>query len=289
MKNILITTNYNMGIGDLTSRLYSVVNLILHIREYYSDINKILFLIEAEDKNILESILDVEEFKKICNLFLIQNNQNIPFTLGQYIVRYENEIFYRQYSAINNHNVKTDSIGFWDFYTNKEEDNFNIDAEKFDYRDPSTRKSEPIPDPGLLIFNSKFYQNAIEFVEKNLAKDFEVIYYRACNLDIDHAHQFVETLKQKLPIDNKYYVCSDSVYVADLIKKTFNNCVYLNNKAVNGIGVAYNDKEIINELITEMIICSLSKNIHYAGKQVYMSLFLFFAHIVKQIPVIHYK
>ena len=287
MRNLLITTCYHMGIGDLTTRLYSVVDLTLFVKKF-KNIDNVFIVIEDGQTDVLSRILNVNKLESICCSFNIVNNKQLQFSIGNYRVNYKGDTYYRHFSAINNENVKTDKEGFWDCYTNAEDDDYNIDFQKFEYRDPSARNSTPIHDNMLSIYKDELYVTANMFVQNNLDSDFEVVYYRACTLDKEHLHSFINNLKSSLHLSKKYFVCSDSVYALNCIKNAFNNCISLKTKLSDGIGTASSDKSMIEDLIVEMLICGLSKKIHYAGRQAYISLFVFYAHIVKNIKLIQY-
>ena len=280
-----------MGIGDFLVKLYAICHLNKFIKDKYNCYT--IFIIEEYQTNILNQIINIDFFKEYFNEFYIQYNyDSIAHNIGNQNVNFDNQMYFKKYSAINT--IDSNRRGYWEIYANIE-DNLDIDYINFDYRDPSSRNSKPIPDYNLPIFRSDIVKKAEEFVQNNLKNNFDCIFYRALGeLDKNHISKFINNLKGLT--DQTFFITSNSQQaIKDIINNitinnnkviTYNN---LNHQTIDGYGTAKSDESRILDLVTEMIIMSYANKIHYGGNHSYISLFNYYAHLVKQIPLIYYQ
>lgn len=287
--NILYSADYGMGIGDFLVKIYAICHLHNFIKNKYKS-SICTFIIEEYFSNLLLSVLNIDFFNYYFdNRFLIQNRSGeYASGLGTNTVTFKNNTLYRRYSAIND--FKNNNKGYWEIYSDS---NLEVPFYLFDYRDPSTRKSEPIPDYNLKIFTDKFYIISETFIKDNLFYNFDCIYYRSLDsLNYDHLNHFILKLKNYFLNNNKpIFVTSNSEVVKSYICKELNNCVTYKDIDINkkdGYGTASSDSSRLEDLIIEMIIMSYSNTIHYGGNHSYISLFNYYAHLVKKVPLINY-
>lgn len=276
-----------MGIGDFLVKIYAICHLNLYIKNKYNSA-RCAFIIEEYFSNLLLSVLNINFFTNYFEEFCIQQYSDQYATgLGTNIVQYKNKKLKRVFSAIND--FRNNNKGYWEVYSDTDVD---IPFELFDYRDPSTRKSEPIPDYDLKIFQDRFQNFADIFVKEKLANSFDSIYYRSLNtLDYNHLNNFISKLKN-YPFNSKnIFVTSNSEIAKSYICKALSKALTYRDidiSKADGYGTASSDAKKIEDLITEMIILSYSDIIHYGGNHQYISLFNYYAHLVKRVPLINY-
>ena len=287
---ILFSADYGMGIGDFIVKLYAICHLNKYIKEkfnYYT-----ILIIEEYQTNILDKLLNIDFFKEYFNEFIIQKVsgsyvQNLPHN----DIIFNQENYYKQYSAINNY-LENNGRGYWEFYTNNKTI-LPINYIDFDYRDPSTRKSQPIPDYNLPIFANIILDNAKEFTKNNLNKSFDCIYYRSLgDLNNNHLQDIVFKINTNIDPNKLIFLTSNSEIAKNYINNyIYNKCIIykdINLSKTDGYGTAYTDKDRIFDLVTEMIIMAYADKIHYGGNHHYISLFTYYAHMIKQVPLIEY-
>ena len=237
--------------------------------------------------------MDIDFLKTYFDEFCIQQRPNsIATNLPYNSIVFNKENYYKQYSAINDY-LKNNGRGYWEVYTN----NLlilPINYLDFDYRDPSSRKSEPIPDYHLNIFHPEIYKRAKIFTEHTIGDKFDCVYYRYLR-DLDHSHMLSsgDKIKNNIEIRKSVFLTSNSekikTYFKDIL--TDNTCFTLkeiNTSSIDGIGTASADSDRVLDLATEMIIMSHSDKIHYAGNHHYISLFNYYAHMIKNVPLKEY-
>lgn len=288
---ILFSADYGMGIGDFIIKLYAICHLNRYIKErfnYYT-----IFILEEYQTNILHRLLNINFFKTYFDEFFIQQqSSSVADNIPHNNIVFDKENYYKQYSAINDY-LKNNGRGYWEVYANSLSV-LPINYLDFDYRDPSSRKSEPIPDYHLNIFHPEIYKNAKLFVESTISNKFDCVYYRYLHtLDYDHMSSSAEKIKNHIPKGKSIFLTSNS----EKIKKYFteiltnNQCFTLktiDTSVIDGIGLAHTDSDRILDLATEMLIMSYSDKIHYAGNHHYISLFNYYAHMIKNVPLYEY-
>lgn len=288
INQFLFSADYGMGIGDFLIKLYAISHLNLHIKQINANIHT-SFIIEEYQTNILSEILNCNFFNTIFDTFFIQNRVGQYVTdLGFNTVYYNDELYSRVYSAINDYT--NNRRGYWEAYSNHTS-SINIDYKKFDYRDPTTRKSEPIPDLNLEILDPKFFSSAQAYINTNELTKFECIYYKTTGaLNKDHLMSFIHQLQKNIP-DQPIFLTSNSELAKEIISDNIPRCITYNSINISntdGYGTAHSDSSRIHDLLVEMIIMSYSNRIHYCGNYHYISLFNYYAHMVKKIPLINY-
>lgn len=288
---ILFSTDYGMGIGDFIIKLYAICHLNKYIKEKFDFYT--IFIIEEYQTNILNELLNINFFNQYFNKFMIQKNpgqyaQNIPYN----DIVFNNENYSKQYSAINNY-LQNNGRGYWECYTNNKTI-LPIDYMHFDYRDPSSRKSEPIPDYNLNIFHPNIYKKAELFVKNTINNNFDCVYYRYLHqIDNKHLQLSINKIKDNIKKNKKIFLTSNSEIIKEYFIKNLsdNNCFTykkIDTTLMDGIGIASADSERVLDLAVEMIIMSYSDKIHYAGNHHYISLFNYYAHMIKNIPLEEY-
>ena len=106
-----------------------------------------------------------------------------------------------------------------------------------------------------------------------------------------HLNAFISQLKTSIPNNTKLFVTSNSETAKQIIMAKVSNVKSykpINTWQSDGYGTAHSDQNRIDDLITEMIIMSYATKIHYCGNYHYISLFNYYAHMVKRIPLINY-
>lgn len=293
MIKFLFSADYGMGIGDFLIKLYAISHLNMYIKTITNNNIFSTFIVEEYSSHILHKVLNLEFFNNAFDTFAIQNRHDQYISnLGLNHLKYNNDEYERVYSAINDyHNNKK---GYWETYVSHSSSDALpiVDYSNFDYRDPTTRKSEPIPDYNLSILNSKFFLQANEYITKKNIKPFECIYYKSLDvLDIQHLNTFIAQLKSNISNNTNLFVTANSEMAKQIIiAKVPNVKSYkpINTDQSDGYGTANSDQNRIDDLITEMIIMSYANKIHYCGNYYYISLFNYYAHMVKQVPLINY-
>lgn len=287
---ILFSTDYGMGIGDFIVKIYAICHLNKFLKENFQ--YHTIFVIEEYQTNILTKLLNIPFFNQYFDEFYIQKYQNnIVNNLPHNNITFNNESYYKKYSAINDY-TKNDNRGYWEIYSNSP-DSLAIDYMKFDYRDPSSRKSEPIPDFDLRIFNNNILDQVKTFIDKNLNEPFDCIYYRYLyNIDQNHLESKVQKIKTGLDSNKPIFLTANSEQIKKYITNNLiNKCITYKNINLNitdGVGIATNDENRAIDLAAEMIIMACADKIHYAGNHQYISLFNYYAHMVKRVPLIEY-
>lgn len=286
----IFTADYGMGIGDFLIKLYAISHLNLEVKKNIKN-TQTVFIIEEYHTKILQEILNIDLFDQLFDEFLIQNaHDQYVSNIGLNSINYKDKTYHRAYSAINDYS--SNRRGYWEVYCDKPPDS-TIDYVKFDYRDPSTRKSEPIPDLNINIIDSKFFDKALKFIKKNSLFSFDCIYYKTTGeLNQDHLIYFIDKLKNYLNNNTNIFLTSNSELAKQIISSNIPKCVVYNNINTNnldGYGTAHSDAPKINDLLTEMIIMSYANKIHYCGNYYYISLFNYYAHMVKKVPLLNYS
>lgn len=292
MNKFLFSADYGMGIGDFLIKLYAIAHLNRHVKHTINNAST-TFIVEEYSSNILHKILNLEFFHNAFDLFAIQNRHDQYISnLGFNYISYNNEDYHRVYSAINDYN--NNKKGYWEAYLSNSSSGVltSVDYANFDYRDPTTRKSEPIPDYNLSILNSKFFIQAEDYITNKNIKSFECVYYKSLDsLDKQHLNAFISQLKTNISKQTNLFVTSNSEIAKEIIIAKISNVKSykpINTSQSDGYGTANSDQDRIDDLITEMIIMSYANKIHYCGNYHYISLFNYYAHMVKQIPLINY-
>lgn len=285
----IFAADYGMGIGDFLIKLYAISHLNLEIKKNIENALS-TFVIEEYHTKILHEILNIDLFNQLFDEFLIQNTHDQYISnIGLNSINYKDETYHRTYSAINDYT--NNKRGYWEVYCDQPPDT-NIDYVKFDYRDPSTRKSEPIPDLGLDILHSKFFDKSLTFIEKNNLFSFDCIYYKTTGeLNQNHLNNFIDQLKTNLNNYTNIFLTSNSELAKQIICSNIPKCIVynaINTNNIDGYGTAHSDVSRINDLLTEMIIMSYANKIHYCGNYYYISLFNYYAHMVKRVPLLNY-
>lgn len=291
--NFLFSADYGMGIGDFLVKLYAISHLNLYIKQNIPN-TRTIFIIEEYNTRILSSILNLNFFINFFDEFYIQNIDGQYLSgLGKNTINYKGKKYTKSYSAIND--VHNNQKGYWETYAADGDDVSNIAYSNFDYRDPSTRKSEPIPDFNLPLFLDKFFIFARDFRSNAFGSSvFECVYYKCIGgeLDLKHLNDFIEKMKKNFAGNmNKVFLTSNSEKAKNIIKTHIPNSITyksINIHAPDGYGTACSDESRIYDLITEMIIMSYAELIHYCGNYSYISLFNYYPHMVKRIPLINY-
>lgn len=289
---ILFSTDYVMGIGDFIIKLYAICHLNKYIKENFNFYTT--FVIEEYQTNILNKLLNLNFFNEYFDEFIIQK------TSGQYVdnlpynnIIFRNEEYHKRYSAINNY-LQNNGRGYWEFYINNKTI-LDINYMNFDYRDPSSRKSEPIPDYNLNIFNFDIYNKAKLFVNNTINNKFDCVYYRYLyNINNEHLKSSINKIKNNLDKEKNIFLTSNSEIIKEYCAKKLSDNTCFTYKPINktltdGIGTASADCERVLDLAVEMIIMSYSDKIHYAGNHHYISLFNYYAHMIKNIPLEEYQ
>lgn len=286
--HFILNADYSMGVGDFLVKLYALCHVKKYIKENYPKAICSLFL-EEYKSNILHKILNTDFFVSYFDSFEILNNHNQEITgLGSNSVSYNGSIFRRVYSAINECN--NNKPGYWDIYLNIDSQTPNIPFIDFDYRDPTTRHSQPIPDYNLPLFQEYLFDNAKKFIREKLNSKFSSIYYRVLfQLDNNHLHSSVDCILSKIQPDTKYFLTSNSDNAKTYILSQIPNTVVYSNpeNKPDGCGTADTDQLVIERLFTEMFIMAYGSSILYAGNHHYISLYNYYAHMIKQVPLIH--
>lgn len=288
---ILFSADYGMGIGDFIVKLYAICHLNRYIKErfnYYT-----IFILEEYQTDILYTLLDIDFLKTYFDEFFIQQKSNsVANNLPYNNIVFNKENYYKQYSAINDY-LKNNGRGYWEVYANSQSV-LPINYSDFDYRDPSSRKSEPIPDYHLNIFHPEICKKAKIFAEHTIGDKFDCVYYRYLHtLDHNHISFSVEKIKNNIKKGKSVFLTSNSEkikkYFTDIL--TDNPCFTLkeiNTSVIDGVGTASADSDRVLDLATEMLIMSYSDKIHYAGNHHYISLFNYYAHMIKNVPLEEY-
>lgn len=286
----ILSADYSMGVGDFLVKLYALCHLNKYIKEKYPEAECYLF-IEEYKSNVLYKIFNSSFFIFFFNSFKILHYADSTSIngLGTNIVIYQGETYNRVYSAINDH--LCNKPGYWEVYLEEscKISNFDIPFILFDYRDPSSRNSQPIPDYDLPIFQDYLFEKAKKFAENSLSPNFDSIYYRSLfQLDNNHLKSSIDCILSKNTSEKKYFVTSNSDRAKEyILSKIPNSIAYSNSKnLLDGYGTADSDQEKIERLFVEMFIMSYGSNILYAGNHHYISLYNYYAHMIKKIPLV---
>lgn len=283
--NILFTSDYGAGIGDFLVKIYGLCNLKKYIEKNIS-FEKTIFVIEEGAPGILNRMLNMNFFNTFFDKFVIQHRYNHIPDFGKNTVSYSGTTFFKKFSAIGN--LEKNSAGSWDFYTDTSGP-IDLPFSEFDYRDITTRRSQPIPDHNLDIFNPHLIEQSIDFVNRYFPEGFETIYYRTLGpLDNNHLYSSIEKIKKHISQDKKYFITSNSERAKQEILSAIHNSIAykINPNKQDGFGQAIDDIYNIENLIIEMFVMSYGSNIIYSGNHYYISLFNYYPHMVKKIPLI---
>lgn len=285
--HFIFSADYSMGVGDFLVKLYAICHLKHHIHKYIPG-SKFTFLIEEYKSNVLKKILNLDFFASFFDEFKIlqTNNENIK-GLGTNTLHYFGSSFHRTYSAINDHN--NNKPGYWESYASAIPD-IDIPYHDFDYRDPSSRQSKPIPDYNLPIFQKHLFDSAEEFVSNYLDNNFASIYYRSLfELNTQHLEDSTKRIISHLKPNQKYFITANSDKAKEYLLKQISNSISydLPQNKPDGYGTADADQADIERLFIEMFIMAYGSSILYAGNHHYISLYNYYAHMIKQVPLIH--
>lgn len=285
--HFVFSADYSMGVGDFLVKLYAICHLKKYIQHNIPN-TKFSFVIEEYKSDVLKKILDLDFFSSFFDEFRIIHCKDVSIQgLGSNTLNYFGSDYNRTYSAINESN--SNRQGYWESYCNKNPDS-NIPYHDFDYRDPSSRQSKPIPDYGLSIFQKRLLDSAEKFVADYLNNNFVSIYYRSLfELNNQHLVDSAKCIVSHYDPDKKYFITTNSDKAKDYLLKQIPNsvCYVLPQDKPDGYGTADADQADIERLFIEMFIMAYGSSILYAGNHHYISLYNYYAHMIKQVPLIN--
>lgn len=287
MSSIILNADYTMGIGDFLVKLYALSHLNKYLKEKYPDVFCILILEEYQSR-ILSKILNLDFFQNFFDKFILLNHRDSSISgLGTNNVLYNNTQYSRVYSAINDYT--NNKQGYWDLYLESGYSLLNIPYTTFDYRDPTFRQSEPIPDYNLPIFSQHLFDEAEKFVNEKLHNNFVSIYYRSLhNLDQNHLVYSTQNILKHIDTDKNYFITTNSEIAKKYLLSNIPQSITFPSalSKTDGCGTASTDQSDIERLCIEMFIMAYGSKILYAGNHHYISLYNYYAHIIKRIPLI---
>lgn len=276
-----------MGVGDFLVKLYAICHLKRYI-QYNIPNTKFTFLIEEYKSDVLKTILDLDFFSAFFDEFKIVHTKDANIQgLGSNSLEYFGSTFRRTYSAINDYN--SNRPGYWESYADQTP-SIEIPYHDFDYRDPTSRQSKPIPDYNLSIFQKRLFNSAEKFIADHLSHNFVSVYYRALfELNIQHLIDSTKHIMSHCEPDKKYFITTNSDKAKEYLIKHIPNsiCYDLPQDKPDGYGTADADQADIERLFIEMFIMAYGSSILYAGNHHYISLYNYYAHMIKQVPLIH--
>lgn len=289
---ILVSIEHGMGWGDFIQRLISSLNYIHFVKENCPDAY-ISFVLYEKGTNFLEKSLNTIFLKSFVNHL---NFKNDYYIFENFNAEYGSIKYKRLYSIFNHRGIESRCPGFWDVFVEEEKyEEFkamNLNAYKFGYRNISENEGR-VPDHNFPIFNVDLYNEAKEFINNNFTEPYESIYYRSsCVPDIALIEKFSNHLKQNLDLSKTYFVCSNvsdakiSLQNAGLDLKMIRP-IETHNKNYT-FGVTGIDEKIFSYLVTETVLLSKSKRIHYCGDHYVVSVFNWYPALVKGIELINY-